>query len=70
MSTAQNRRHCRKRVEEVFGWKLRNHHIASHMAHSLGLAVSRTPRQFQNFNDVFRFLDRTGVRADAAVVLD
>jgi hypothetical protein len=29
MSTEQNRRHCRKRVEEVFGWKLRNHHIAS-----------------------------------------
>ena len=29
MSTAQNRRHCRKRVEEVFGWKVRNHHIAS-----------------------------------------
>ena len=41
-----------------------------HMAHSLGLAVSRTPRQFQNFNDVFRSLDRTGVRANAAVVLD
>jgi len=40
------------------------------MAHSLGLAVSRTPRQFQNFNDVFRSLDRTGVRANAAVVLD
>ncbi len=48
--------------------KLRNHHIASSRAHSLGVAVSRTPRQFQNFNDVFRSLGR--VRANAAVVLD
>ena len=26
------------------------------------------PRQFQNFHDVVRSLDRTGVRADAAIV--
>jgi hypothetical protein len=30
--------------------------------------IAVAPRQFQNFHDVVRSLDRTGVRADAAVV--